>query len=159
MISIKDVVNGRAYAVVFNGLVKMSQGGRAGVAVNPLWECGAVVARRLVVRMQACDRASYARRMRKLHGANWQPSDKPSSYACTGHPCVDVSLKSNEYYLRAWSCGVVSNDITVNGKPATKDELDIIARYTNGKDEYTFMRLPLAKIEHQGWFDTQDELG
>lgn len=157
-LNIDEVKNGRIYSVVFAGPASMNKGGRAGVPENPLLDR---VTKRTVLRMQACSRSSYQNRMRKLDPA-WQPSDKPSGYAPTMHPCVDLNEKEGTFALRAWSAGVVKRETFVDGRPATPEELQTIADYQPGgkwypasqpKGEVTFMRLPLAKVEHEGWED------
>jgi hypothetical protein len=153
-LNIAEVKNGRIYSVVFAGPVRMNKGGRAGVAPNPLQDLD--VTRRMVVSVQACSRESYKRRMVK-QDATWQPSDKPSGFAPTAHPCVDVNGQG-EACLRGWSVGVTRNQIFVGGQPATPEQLRIIEAYRPaGKSEYTFMRLPLAKIEHEGWTDGTED--
>ncbi len=153
MLKVNEVVNGRIYSFVFNGPVRMNKGGRGGIAVNPLIDVE--VTRRMVVSIQACTRASYARRMLK-QDANWTHSTRVSSFTATDNPCIDQ--KDGEFFLRGWACGVTKNEVFVGGKPATETELAIIAQYRPaGKDDYGFMRLPLAKIEHEGWQDGNEE--
>lgn len=165
MLNVNEVVNGRIYSVVFAGPVSMNKGGRGGVPENPLLDLP--VEKRLVSRIQACSRESYARRMRKIDPA-WQPdsSSKPSGYAETSHPCVDVNLKTGDQALRGWACGVVKYEVFIGGKPATAEQLETIAAYQPGgkwyadskpKGEPGFMRLPLAKIQHEGWADAAEE--
>ena len=154
MLNIQDVRNGRIYSVVFAGPVRMNKGGRSGVAPNPLQDLS--VTRRMVVSVQACSRESYARRMVKQDAA-WTPSDKASGFAATAHPCVDNNGKG-EAHLRGVSVGVTRNQIFVGGEPATPAQLAIIAAYKPaGSGEYGFMRLPLAKIEHEGWTDASED--
>jgi hypothetical protein len=164
MLNINEVRNGRIYSVVFHGPVNMNKGGRMGVPVNPLID--SEVIKRDVIKIQACSRDSYARRMRKLN-PDWQPdTSKPSGYAPTENPCVDANLASGDFALRGWACGRVKHQVYVNGQPATPDQLELIAAYQPGgkwfadskpKKDVTFMRLPLAKIEHEGWLDADDE--
>lgn len=162
MLNISEVVNGRIYSVVFAGPVSMNQGGRGGIPRNPLLDLP--VTKRTVSRVQACSRQSYVNRMRKLDPA-WQPdnSGKPSGYGPTANPCVDVNLTSMDQALRGWSCGVVKHEVFVGGRPATESELATIAAYQPGGSFYPasqgkrapgFMRLPLAKIEHEGYVDS-----
>ena len=144
----------------------MNKGGRMGVPPNPLLDLS--VTKRTVMSIQACSRKSYVNRMRKLHGADWQPdTSKPSGYEATAHPCIDTNLASGDQALRGWACGVTKHEVFVGGQPATAEQLQTIADYQPGgkwypaskaKSEPGFMRLPLAKVEHEGWIDaTPDE--
>lgn len=164
MLNINEVKNGRIYSVVFAGPVSMNKGGRMGVPENPLLDVE--VTKRNVLRVQACSRESYRRRMLKLD-PSWTPSDKASGYQPTEHPCVDMSLKDGEFALRGWACGVVKHEVYVGGQPATAEQLETIAAYQPGGKWYAtsqpkkspgFMRLGLAKIEHEGWVDSEAEL-
>lgn len=153
-LKINEVVNGRIYSVVFAGPVRMNKGGRMGIAINPLLDLD--VTKRTVMSVQACSRESYAKRQLKLE-PSWTPSNKPSGYAPTSHPCVDVNTQSGEEALRGWACGVTKHEVFVNGVPATPTQLETIAAYKPAsKSEYTFLRLPLAKIEHEGWIDASE---
>ena len=160
MLNINQVRNGRIYSVVFAGPVSMNVGGRAGVPENPLRYLD--VNKRNVLRVQACTRESYRARMVK-QDATWQPSDKPSGWTATEHPCVD-SNAAGDYALRGWACGVVKHEVTIGGELATPEQLAIIASYQPGGKFYPdskpksapgFMRLNLDKIEHEGWEDTE----
>lgn len=163
-LNITQVVNGRIYSVVFAGPVSMNVGGRDGVPSNPMRDLA--VEKRVVMRVQACSRGSYARRMLALN-PDWQPDDsRPSGYAETENSCVDRNLKTGDLALRGWALGVVSHVVTVGGRPATDAELATIAAYQPGGAMYpeskpkkaaTFMRLPLAKVEHEGWVDAEEE--
>lgn len=164
-LNINEVKNGRIYSVVFAGPVDMNKGGRMGVPPNPLLDCN--VTKRAVMRIQACSRASYARRMRAID-PSWQPdeSGKPSGYAPTENPCVDTNLTTGDQALRGWSVGLVKHEVFVNGRPVTETERETIAAYqpggayystSKGKGKPGFMRLPLAKIEHEGWIDSESE--
>lgn len=160
MLNVNEVRNGRIYSVIFAGPVSMNKGGRGGVPANPLLDLP--VEKRMVSRIQACSRQSYVNRMKKMD-PTWQPDgSKPSGYAETANPCVDVNLKTGDQALRGWACGVVKHEVFVGGKPATAEQLEMIAAYQPGgkwyadskpKGEPGFMRLPLAKIEHEGWID------
>ena len=159
-LKLNEVVNGRIYSVVFAGPVDMNKGGRMGVPPNPLLDLS--VTKRTVMSVQACSRKSYAKRM-LAKDPTWAPdTSKPSGYAETSHPCVDTNLKSGDQALRGWACGVSKHEVFVGGVPATAEQLDIIAAYQSGGKYYPdskpkaspgFMRLPLAKIEHEGWID------
>ncbi len=162
MLKLDEVQNGRIYSVVFAGPVSMNKGGRAGVPVNPLLDVS--VDKRAVLKVQACSRASYVNRMRKAD-PNWQPdaSGRASGYAETANPCVDVNLTTGDLALRGWSVGLVKHEVFVGGRPATQADLDTIAAYQPGGKWYAdskpkgapgFMRLPLAKVEHEGWVDS-----
>jgi len=159
-LKVNEVVNGRIYSVVFAGPVNMNKGGRGGVPENPLQDL--TVTKRTVMSIQATSRESYARRMRKLN-PDWTPdTSKPSGYAATEHPCVDTNLKTGDQALRGWALGVTKHEVFVGGRPATAQELETIAAYQPGGAHYPdskpkaapgFMRLPLAKVEHEGWID------
>lgn len=159
-LKINEVVNGRIYSVVFAGPVSMNKGGRMNIPTNPLLDLS--VDKRTVMSVQACSRQSYANRMRKLD-PTWQPdTSKPSGYKPTENPCVDMNLNTGDEALRGWACGVSKHEVFVGGKPANAEQLDIIAAYQPGGKYYPasqpkskpgFMRLPLAKIEHEGWVD------
>lgn len=154
MLNIDEVRNGRLYSVVFAGPVRMLKGGRAGMPENPLLDVE--VSKRVVMTVQACTRESYARRMLKANPA-WTPSDRPSGFEATEHPCVDVNA-SGEPHLRGWAIGVTKREVFVGGRPATPEELATIEQFKPaGKDGPSFMRLPLAKVEHEGWQDGNDE--
>lgn len=160
MLHINDVRNGRIYSVVFAGPVSMNKGGRSGVPANPLVDLP--VTKRTVMRVQACSRQSYVNRMRALN-PDWTPDNsKPSGYAVTTHPCIDTNLKTGDQALRGWALGVIKHEVFVGNEPATTEQLDTIAAYQPGGAFYPdskpksapgFMRLPLAKIEHEGWVD------
>ena len=162
-LKVNEVVNGRIYSVVFAGPVDMNKGGRMGVPVNPLLDLS--VTKRTVMSVQACSRKSYVNRMLKAD-PTWQPdTSKVSGYSETAHPCVDLNLKSGDEALRGWACGVSKHEVFVGGVPATAEQLAIIASYQAGGSHYPaskakrepgFMRLPLAKIEHEGWIDVPD---
>lgn len=162
-LKVNEVVNGRIYSVVFAGPVSMNKGGRMGVPVNPLIDVE--VSKRTVMSVQACSRKSYVNRMLKAD-PTWQPdTSKPSGYAETSHPCVDLNLKTGDEALRGWAVGVTKHEVFIGGRPATAAELATIADYQPGgkwyadskpKREPGFMRLPLAKIEHEGWVDVPD---
>lgn len=164
-LKIDDVRNGRIYSVVFAGPVDMNKGGRMGVPPNPLLDL--TVSKRTVMSVQACSRESYKRRMLKLD-PTWAPdTSKPSGYAPTEHACVDLNLTSGDHALRGWACGVSKHEVFVGGAPATAEQLATIAAYQAGGLHYPtskpkrapgFMRLPLAKIEHEGWTDATDEV-
>lgn len=159
-LKVNEVVNGRIYSVVFAGPVSMNVGGRAGVPENPLRDLS--VTKRTVMSVQACSRESYARRMRKMNPA-WAPdTTKPSGYTATEHACVDTNNNTGDQALRGWAMGVTKHEVFVGNRPATDAELAIIATYqpggmhyptSKGKGEPGFMRLPLAKVEHEGWID------
>jgi hypothetical protein len=77
---------------------------------------------------------------------------------------VDLNLKTGDEALRGWACGVSKHEVFVGGSPATAEQLAIIAAYQSGGAHYPdskpkgkpgFMRLPLAKIEHEGWIDVE----
>lgn len=160
MLNIGDVRNGRIYSVVFAGPVGMNKGGRGGVPANPLLDL--VVTKRTVMRVQACTRESYVKRMLKAN-PSYLPSDKPSGYVPSDtNPCVDLVAHSGEPALRAWACGIVKHEVFIGGQPADTTTLETIAAYQPGGRYYPdsqpkqapgFMRLPLAKIEHEGWED------
>jgi hypothetical protein len=159
MLNIDEVRNGRIYSVVFAGPVSMNKGGRGGVPANPLLDLD--VTKRTVISVQACSRESYARRMLRLD-PSWQHSGTPSGFESTSNPCVDLNLKTGDFALRGWAMGVTKHEVFVGGKPATPEQLATIADYQPGGKWYAdskpkaapgFMRLPLAKIEHEGWQD------
>jgi len=150
-LNVNEVRNGRIYSIVFAGPVKMNVGGRE--RTNPLADVE--VTKRTVLSVQACSRESYAKRKLKAD-PTWTPSDKPSGYEATEHPCVDLNLKSGEHALRGWACGVTKHEVFVSGRPATEAELAIVAQYKPASDAPSFMRLPLAKIEHEGWIDAAE---
>jgi len=162
-LKVNEVVNGRIYSVVFAGPVDMHKGGRMGVPPNPLLDLS--VTKRTVMSVQACSRKSYVNRMLKAK-PTWQPdTSKPSGYAETSHPCVDLNIKTGDEALRGWACGVSKHEVFVGDRPATESELATIAAYQPGGLHYPdskpksapgFMRLPLAKIEHEGWVDVPD---
>lgn len=164
-LNIAEVVNGRIYSVIFDGPVKMNKGGRMGIPVNPLIDLG--VNKRQVLRVQACSRASYVNRMKRAN-PTWEPSEgKPSGYAETSHPCVDLNQNDGTHALRAWACGVVKREVFIGERPATADELETIAAYQPGGKWYPesskgrapgFMRLPLEKIVHEGYVDSNEEV-
>ena len=150
-LNISEVKNGRIYSVVFAGPVKMNVGGRE--RTNPLADAN--VTKRTVMRVQACTRESYVRR-RLASDPSWTPdaSGRPSGYAPTEHPCVDLNEKTGDAALRGWACGVIKHEVFVDNKPATLAQLAIIEQYKPAKtSEPGFIRLPLAKIEHEGWTD------
>ena len=151
MLNINEVRNGRIYSVVFAGPVKMNVGGRE--RTNPLADLE--VTKRTVMSIQACSRESYAKRKLKLD-PEWSPSERASGYDATMHPCVDINLKTGEHALRGWACGVTKHEVFVGEQPATEAELAIIAQYQPEREAPTFMRLPLAKIEHEGWVDVPE---
>lgn len=164
MLNIDEVKSGRIYSIVFDGPVSMNKGGRGNVPANPLLD--SEVTKRAVLRVQACSRQSYVNRMLRLDPAWQADSSKPSGYSTTDHPCVDLNNKDNAPALRGWACGVVKRDVFVNGSPATAEQLQTIADYQPGGRFYPdsqpkrapgFMRLPLAKIEHEGWEDASFE--
>jgi hypothetical protein len=154
-LNVNEVRNGRIYSVVFAGPVKMLKGGRMGVVPNPLLDLD--VTKRMVLAVQACSRDSYKRRQLKAN-PDWQPSDKPSGFAPTEHPCIDMNVNTGEPALRGWACGVRKYEVYVGGQPATAEQLAIIEAYKPASSgEYNFMRLPLAKVEHEGWDDSEAE--
>lgn len=162
MLNINEVKNGRIYSVVFAGPVSMNKGGRGGVPENPLLESD--VQKRNVLRVQACSRQSYINRMRKVD-PNYTPDEtRASGYSPTENPCVDLNEKTGDFALRGWACGIVKHQVTVNGQPATPEQLETIAAYQPGGKFYAtsqakkspgFMRLPLAKVEHEGYIDSE----
>lgn len=161
--NINEVRNGRIYSIIFTGEVKMNKGGRGGVPENPLLQ--SEVTKRTVSRVQACSRASYETRAMKANPA-WTPSATPSGYEPTAHACVDLNLKTGEYALRGWAMGVVKHEVFVGARQATEAELETIAAYQPGGKFYPesqaksspgFMRLPLAKIVHEGFVDSDEE--
>lgn len=165
MLNINEVKNGRIYSVIFAGAVSMNKGGRGGVPSNPLLDCE--VTKRNVLLVQACSRASYTRRMLKLNPLYTPDPSKASGFSSTAHECVDVNSKDGSFSLRGWACGVVKRETFVNGVLATSEQLATISDYQPGGKFYSnsqpknapgFMRLPLAKIEHEGWQDSQEEI-
>lgn len=160
-LKINEVVNGRIYSVIFAGPVGMNKGGRMNVPENPL--ASVDVSKRTVLSVQACSRESYKRRMLKLDPSYTPDTSKPSGYEATENPCVDLNLKTGDQALRGWALGVSKHEVFVCGRPATESELQTIADYQPGGKWYAtskpkskpgFMRLPLAKIEHEGWIDS-----
>ena len=154
MLNINEVRNGRLYSVVFEGPVRMLKGGRAGVPENPLMDIP--VTKRIVLSVQACTRESYARRMRKLD-PNWEPSNKPSGFTPTENPCVDLNPQG-EASLRCWAIQCTKKEVFVGGQPATPEQLAIIQQFKPTGKAPGFMRLPLAKIQHEGWEDSVAEV-
>ena len=163
-LKVNEVVNGRIYSVVFAGPVNMNKGGRSGVPVNPLLDLAPT--KRTVMRVQACSRQSYVNRMLRAD-PTWQPdTSRPSGYTATEHPCIDLNDKTGGLALRGWACGVAKHEVFVGGQPATAEQLQVIADYQPGGRLYPdsqvksapgFMRLPLAKVEHEGWIDSETD--
>lgn len=163
-LKINEVVNGRIYSVVFAGPVSMNKGGRMGVPPNPLLDLP--VSKRTVMSIQACSRESYRNRMLRQN-PDWQPDNsRPSGYEATENPCVDLNAKTGDLALRGWAVGVTKHEVMIGGQPATAEQLATIAAYQPGGRFYPdsapksapgFMRLPLAKVEHEGWVDSAPE--
>jgi hypothetical protein len=161
-LNVNEVVNGRIYSVVFAGPVSMNAGGRMGVPPNPLLD---LATKRTVMSVQACSRESYAR-MQLRKDPTWTPdTSKPSGYSPTEHPCIDTNNTTGDQALRGRAVGVTKHEVFIAGRPATDAELATIAAYQPGGQHYPtskpkakpeFMRLPLAKIEHEGWIDSPE---
>lgn len=144
MLKINEVVNGRIYSVIFESPVKMNVGGRE--HTNPL--ANMEVTKRVVMSVQACSHESYARRQIKAD-PTWTPSNRPSGYANTDHPCLDLNLSTDELALRCVPVHVTKREVFVGDVPASAEQLAIIAQYSPERPAPSFMRLPLSKVANR----------
>jgi hypothetical protein len=150
MISTNSFKPGRIYTVVYSdssiemkGFVKTPEGRKD----NPL--SGNAVAVRRVTRVQAAGNETWSN-VNRAKNPDWQPSADYSAWwhVLPENSCIVEHNLTATRYLRGIPKGIVSEEYTVDGKPATEAELAIIAEFKKNKGGSEFCFLTLDKLEN-----------
>jgi hypothetical protein len=151
MIASSSLKPGRIYTFKYNAPVDMVQNRFIdGVKQpNPLYGQDVTVSRNVTA--QAAGKQTYDRLMVRLHGDNWQKSDRKDwASVSPENDCIMVHDKTQERYLRAIPRGIPSETYFIDGIPATADKVETIRAFKSGgkKDAPAYVRFKLDNIEN-----------
>jgi hypothetical protein len=121
-----EIKASRQYGWVFIGPVNLLKGGRGDLPENPLLHAN--VEQRAVYCGQAATHEMYCNAQRKID-PNWQPSDRKAPFTPDAeNPCV---VLNGEGVKQVRILNPIKSKVqyTVNGQPATADQIATIEQY------------------------------